>query len=110
MIFLTPQNRHKRFMPTAFSLFSLLFFAFLYFFLPLLLFFPFFYVFLQKNIKITQNCAREESLRKNGLKAQKPIAQGIALGIWTLLISPCKGKSISRMKGFCPYRANRSAH
>ena len=50
----------------VFPAFVSFFFAFLYFFLPLLLFFPFFYVFLQKNIKITQNCAREESLRKTG--------------------------------------------
>ena len=30
---------------------------------------------------------------KNGLKAQKLLAQGIALGIMAISLSPCKGKS-----------------
>ena len=30
---------------------------------------------------------------KNGLKAQKPLAQGIALGIIAISKAPCKGKS-----------------
>ena len=30
---------------------------------------------------------------KNGLKAQKLLAQGIALGIMAISKSPCKGKS-----------------
>jgi hypothetical protein len=31
---------------------------------------------------------------KNGLKAQKLLAQGIALGIITVSKAPCKGKSL----------------
>ena len=31
---------------------------------------------------------------KNGLKAQKPLAQGIALGIKAISKTPCKGKSL----------------
>ena len=30
---------------------------------------------------------------KNGLKAQKLLAQGIALGIMAISMTPCKGKS-----------------
>ena len=30
---------------------------------------------------------------KNGLKTQKPLAQGIALGIIAISKAPCKGKS-----------------
>ena len=44
---------------------------------------------------------------KNGLKAQKLLAQGIALGIEAIK-SPCKGKSFINyliFKSFCPYRA-----
>ena len=36
---------------------------------------------------------------ENGLKAQKLLAQGIALGIMAISKAPCKGKS------FCPFRA-----
>ena len=45
---------------------------------------------------------------KNGLKAQKLLAQGIALGIMAANKAPCKGKSFKELvnlKGFCPYRA-----
>ena len=31
---------------------------------------------------------------KNGLKAQKLLAQGIALGIMAISNAPCKGKSL----------------
>ena len=31
---------------------------------------------------------------KNGLKAQKLLAQGIALGIMAISKTPCKGKSL----------------
>ena len=31
---------------------------------------------------------------KHGLKAQKPLAQGIALGIIAISKAPCKGKSL----------------
>ena len=31
---------------------------------------------------------------KNGLKAQKLLAQGIALGIMAISKAPCKGKSL----------------
>ena len=31
---------------------------------------------------------------KNGLKAQKLLAQGIALGIIAISVAPCKGKSL----------------
>ena len=42
---------------------------------------------------------------KNGLKAQKLLAQGIALGIMTAYKSPCKGKSLINclvFESFCP--------
>ena len=45
---------------------------------------------------------------KYGLKAQKLLAQGIALGIKAISKSPCKGKSFMfcvEFKSFCPYRA-----
>ena len=45
---------------------------------------------------------------KNGLKAQKLLAQGIALGIEAINKSPCKGKSFINyliFESFCPYRA-----
>ena len=45
---------------------------------------------------------------KYGLKAQKPLAQGIALGIIAINKTPCKGKSFVYylvFKSFCPYRA-----
>ena len=45
---------------------------------------------------------------KNGLKAQKPLAQGIALGIIAISKAPCKGKSFVYclvLESFCPYRA-----
>ena len=45
---------------------------------------------------------------KNGLKAQKLLAQGIALGIMAISKAPCKGKSFVYclvFEGFCPYRA-----
>ena len=46
---------------------------------------------------------------KNGLKAQKLLAQGIALGIMAISKPPCKGKSfkiLGNIQGFCPYRAS----
>ena len=45
---------------------------------------------------------------KNGLKAQKLLAQGIALGIMAISKAPYKGKSFItclEFEGFCPYRA-----
>ena len=45
---------------------------------------------------------------KNGLKAQKLLAQGIALGIEAINKSPCRGKSFINwliFESFCPYRA-----
>ena len=45
---------------------------------------------------------------KNGLKVQKPLAQGIALGIIVISKAPCKGKSFVYclvLESFCPYRA-----
>ena len=45
---------------------------------------------------------------KYGLKAQKLLAQGIALGIMTISKAPCKGKSFvycQVFESFCPYRA-----
>ena len=45
---------------------------------------------------------------KNGLKAQKLLAQGIALGIMAANKAPCKGKSLInclKLESFCPYRA-----
>ena len=31
---------------------------------------------------------------RHGLKAQKPLAQGITLGISAISLAPCKGKSL----------------
>ena len=45
---------------------------------------------------------------KYGLKAQKLLAQGSALGIIAVNKAPCKGKSfVNRLvfESFCPYRA-----
>ena len=45
---------------------------------------------------------------KYGLKAQKLLAQGIALGIMAISKAPCKGKSfqiLGNIQSFCPYRA-----
>ena len=45
---------------------------------------------------------------KNGLKGQKLLAQGIALGIVAVSKAPCKGKSLINClvsASFCPYRA-----
>ena len=45
---------------------------------------------------------------KYGLKAQKLLAQGSALGIQAISKAPCKGKSFVYclvFEGFCPYRA-----
>ena len=45
---------------------------------------------------------------KYGLKAQKLLAQGAALGIIAVNKAPCKGKSfVNRLvfENFCPYRA-----
>ena len=45
---------------------------------------------------------------KYGLKAQKLLAQGIALGIMAINKTPCKGKSFNipgNIQSFCPYRA-----
>ena len=42
---------------------------------------------------------------KNGLKAQKLLAQGIALGIMAISKAPCKGKSfkiLGNVQSFCP--------
>ena len=43
---------------------------------------------------------------KYGLKAQKLLAQGIALGIMAISKAPCKGKSFvycQVFESFCPY-------
>ena len=45
---------------------------------------------------------------KNGLKAQKLLAQVIALSIIAISKAPCKGKSFMyclEFYSFCPYRA-----
>ena len=47
-------------------------------------------------------------LFKYGLKAQKLLAQGIALGMMAISKTPCKGKSLMfclEFLSFCPYRA-----
>ena len=46
---------------------------------------------------------------KYGLKAQKLLAQGIALGIIAISKAPCKGKSFVNclvLESFCPFRAS----
>ena len=48
---------------------------------------------------------------KYGLKAQKLLAQGIALSIMTNSKAPCKGKSFVIclvFESFCPYRLSRN--
>ena len=50
---------------------------------------------------------------KNGLKAQKLLAQGNALGIIAVNKAPCKGKSFVYclvLESFCPYRAQVYVH
>ena len=50
---------------------------------------------------------------KYGLKAQKLLAQGIALGTPAVSNAPCKGKSfVFRLvyESFCPYRATNLRH
>ncbi len=45
---------------------------------------------------------------EDGLKAQKLLAQGIALGIVKVSKAPCKGKSLINCQvseSFCPFRA-----
>ena len=42
---------------------------------------------------------------KNGLKAQKPLAQGIALGIIAISKAPCKGKSFCKYIKFNKYKS-----
>ena len=45
---------------------------------------------------------------KYGLKAQKLLAQGIALGRMAVNNAPCKGKSFVNclvLESFCPFRA-----
>ena len=46
---------------------------------------------------------------KYGLKAQKLLAQGNALGIVAVNYAPCKGKSFQvpgNIQSFCPFRAS----
>ena len=46
--------------------------------------------------------------KQHALKGQKPLAQGIALGIIAISKAPCKGKSFvycQVFESFCPYRA-----
>ena len=46
--------------------------------------------------------------KQHALKGQKPLAQGIALGILAVRKAPCKGKSFVYclvFESFCPYRA-----
>ena len=43
---------------------------------------------------------------KNGLKAQKPLAQGIALGIIVIIAKrPLKPRAMPWARSFCPFRA-----
>ena len=49
---------------------------------------------------------------KNGLKAQKLLAQGIALGIMAISKAPCKGKSLMFLPGvlkLLPFQGDRLA-
>ena len=56
-----------------------------------------------------KNGLKAQKLRKqHALKGQKLLAQGSALGIMTIIKTPCKGKSfktLGKTEGFCPYRA-----
>ena len=50
---------------------------------------------------------------KNGLKAQKLLAQGIALGIMAISKEPCKGKSLMFLPGvlkLLPLQGDSSPH
>ena len=48
---------------------------------------------------------------KYGLKAQKLLAQGIALGTPAVSNAPCKGKRFRLVyESFCPYRATNLRH
>ena len=42
---------------------------------------------------------------KHGLKAQKLLAQGIALGIIAISKAPCKGKSFRKYINFNKYKS-----
>lgn len=46
---------------------------------------------------------------RHGLKAQKHLAQGNALGISAIRLAPCKGKSIKRFREFPAYSSRLSA-
>ena len=49
---------------------------------------------------------------KNGLKAQKLLAQGIALGMMAISKAPCKGKSLMFLLGvlkLLPFQGDRFA-
>ena len=49
---------------------------------------------------------------RNGLKAQKLLAQGIALGIIAASKAPCKGKSLINslvLESFCPLQGDKFA-
>ena len=49
---------------------------------------------------------------KNGLKAQKLLAQGIALGMMAISKAPCKGKSLMLLPGvlkLLPFQGDRFA-
>ncbi len=45
-------------------------------------------------IKTSYVCHSRPVLPPHALKGQKPLAQGIALGILTVSKTPCKGKSL----------------
>lgn len=46
---------------------------------------------------------------RHGLKAQKPLAQGITLGISTISLAPCRGKSLKKFREFPAYSSRLSA-
>ena len=46
---------------------------------------------------------------RHGLKAQKPLAQGIALGTPAISLAPCKGKSLKKFREIPAYSSRLSA-
>ena len=56
-----------------------------------------------------KNGLKAQKLQKqHALKGQKLLAQGIALGMMAISMTPCKGKSLMFclvFESFCPYRA-----
>ena len=51
-------------------------------------------------VEITQHALRMVEFTQHALKGQKLLAQGNALGINDIQLTPCKGKSLTYRRGF----------